>query len=368
MIYLIKSGGVDDRFLLKIGYAKDVDKRLLGYRTHNPEIELLDTREGDKELETLLHNYFSDFSYPGQPEWFYYNSKIIKEFQLDKDSIKKVVNSKEIIKRNYNKSAKTIICLSSLFISKYSPETFESEFSTDSIYRVFNEITNILPQRGSLKEESIKVIEETSKILKKSLEKSEKILSNLRDTELLKESGITFKDSGYYLTSELIIDKDGFQEDMRLLERLKNWVTTEDDFLILFSNTSCFETRMKLYCEFVEENSIEDIKKLSFIPDKFHTYYEKVGPKKLKALGYREKDTRSYFKLLELESDGTIKNELSKYLKVGDRKLNTELKSILGTVYKSLGITENPKASDIKKYFNARRTRLRGIEGLEILL
>ena len=48
MLYLIKSGKY-----LKIGYAKDVSKRLKDYYTHNPDYQLLDTSEGNLKMETL---------------------------------------------------------------------------------------------------------------------------------------------------------------------------------------------------------------------------------------------------------------------------------------------------------------------------
>lgn len=53
MIYLIQSAYIDenDNFhkALKIGYAKDLDKRLVAYNTHLPSYKLLKTREGDEE-------------------------------------------------------------------------------------------------------------------------------------------------------------------------------------------------------------------------------------------------------------------------------------------------------------------------------
>ena len=55
MIYLIQSAYIDenDNFhkALKIGYAKDLDKRLTAYNTHLPSFRLLKSREGDEKLE-----------------------------------------------------------------------------------------------------------------------------------------------------------------------------------------------------------------------------------------------------------------------------------------------------------------------------
>ncbi len=58
MIYLIQSAYIDenDNFhkALKIGYAKDLDKRLTAYNTHLPSYKLLKTREGDKRVDGFL--------------------------------------------------------------------------------------------------------------------------------------------------------------------------------------------------------------------------------------------------------------------------------------------------------------------------
>ena len=60
MIYLIQSAYVDDNDnfhkALKIGYAKDIDKRLIAYYTHSPNIKLLDSREGNEEKEVIKEN------------------------------------------------------------------------------------------------------------------------------------------------------------------------------------------------------------------------------------------------------------------------------------------------------------------------
>ena len=67
---------------LKIGYANDVEERLKTYKTHNPSIKLLKSKEGDIELEHILHKYFKDFLLPNEREWFIYSDEIIDKFDL----------------------------------------------------------------------------------------------------------------------------------------------------------------------------------------------------------------------------------------------------------------------------------------------
>ena len=67
--------------LLKIGYTKDIDSRFDTYLLHNPGCKLLGKREGDTELESFFHSYYSKYKYPNRGEWFYYSQEIIDNFQ-----------------------------------------------------------------------------------------------------------------------------------------------------------------------------------------------------------------------------------------------------------------------------------------------
>lgn len=92
MIYLILSAEIEivdkergeylNSPLLKIGYTKDIDSRFDSYLLHNPGCKLLETREGDTELESYFHSYYSRYKYPDRErEWFYYNQEIVDNFQ-----------------------------------------------------------------------------------------------------------------------------------------------------------------------------------------------------------------------------------------------------------------------------------------------
>jgi len=84
MIYLISSI-TSDTALLKIGYTKDINKRILAYKTHNPTINLLYVGEGNKENEKFLHLYFDRYRYNDSKEWFYYTPLIIEYFKYRTD-------------------------------------------------------------------------------------------------------------------------------------------------------------------------------------------------------------------------------------------------------------------------------------------
>lgn len=70
MLYLIESSNY-----IKIGYAKDVDKRIKQYETHNPKFNLIDATIGDLTDEAELHRNLKPYKYKN--EWFYFNKDVI---------------------------------------------------------------------------------------------------------------------------------------------------------------------------------------------------------------------------------------------------------------------------------------------------
>lgn len=70
MLYLIKSENY-----IKIGYSENLEKRLQSYNTHNPNYQLIDTIEGDEDLEKTIHRLCKEFKFKN--EWFHLNQFII---------------------------------------------------------------------------------------------------------------------------------------------------------------------------------------------------------------------------------------------------------------------------------------------------
>ena len=50
MLYLIKSW-TEEGLILKIGYASEIDTRLIAHKTHNPGYKLLATRERSEKFK-----------------------------------------------------------------------------------------------------------------------------------------------------------------------------------------------------------------------------------------------------------------------------------------------------------------------------
>ena len=87
MLYLLRSY-TKDGSTLKVGYAKNLENRFANYKSHNPGIELITSREGDLELETKLHLYFNFLGYNEYfEEWYYekYYNRVYEVFMKSEE-------------------------------------------------------------------------------------------------------------------------------------------------------------------------------------------------------------------------------------------------------------------------------------------
>lgn len=135
--------------LLKIGYTKDIDKRLDTYLLHNPGCRLLDIREGDVELENYFHKYYSKFKYPSREEWFYYNQEIIDNFQTLQLVKGKILTKEEYIE-GLKKYLKSLVSTTNQLKFKYlstiikeSKEKYPKEYNEDIKKAIIDNILNI---------------------------------------------------------------------------------------------------------------------------------------------------------------------------------------------------------------------------------
>ena len=104
MLYLIKSYGPKGKKIYKVGYTTNLDNRLNQYFSHNPFIELISTREGDEELEKLIHVCLYSLEYK-----FTKGGKLDEWFTGDLNKIQYIFHStkkylEKVIWRNRDKS------------------------------------------------------------------------------------------------------------------------------------------------------------------------------------------------------------------------------------------------------------------------
>ena len=256
MLYLIKSYGPKGRLepIYKVGYTNSFEKRLNQYFSHNPFIELISVREGDEELETLIHVCLYSLGYRFQRdgrlnEWFIGNlSKIQYIFHSTKGYLEKVVW------RNRDKA-----------------------FSVDDI---------------NIRSDSFKLLRKLYK------ENNYKINSNkyiIKDDVVIKTNTSDLDILFYKLLlknfPEDIDIKDAFPDISIELEK------EVQDFLDnKFYSTGIFEKKMKMYCEFMDlhqgNKEISDMIYFKIKDPRYRNFYNFYGTKGCRAVSYKEKKIR----------------------------------------------------------------------------
>ena len=121
-----------------------------------------------------------------------------------------------------------------------------------------------------------------------------------------------------------------------------------------FYSTGIFKYKMRMYCEFMDKyqgnKEVSDIIYFKIKDPKYRKYYNFYGTKGCSVKDYEEK------KLEEGMIDVSKNNELSsvvyKKFQVNSRYTLKEIKSVLQDIYRDLGITSKPKATDLGKYFS----------------
>ena len=160
----------------------------------------------------------------------------------------------------------------------------------------------------------------------------------------------------------------------QILQEYKKWKKIDPrltEFIIRLQDTSILiSKRLQLLCE-SQDFSDEEKKIIARqVSEQFDKYYNLVGPERCKALGYNQTLLGREIQNMMIPKD-EIKSSFLGTFKPGDRYTNKNLKEIVGKIYIKLGITKNPKGSDIKKYFRVRLITItvngERSNGLEIL-
>ena len=131
-----------------------------------------------------------------------------------------------------------------------------------------------------------------------------------------------------------------------------------------FKEAVNFTDKLKVYCQYLDHfNAYPDIIGLIQFsvkdPDyqKFYEFYGTQGCKaKLFQRGELEKGMKT---TLSLEIN---KEQVYNLFEIGKRYTAKDVKLILGHLYSSLGLSKNPKATDIDDYFNTENTRIPNLE------
>ena len=366
MIYLILSAYIDenDNFhkALKIGYAKDLENRLIAYNTHLPSYRLLKTREGDEILEKHLHSYFSKHRISSY-EWFEYNDDIIEEF--DKITLSTILPIETIT---------------------YNPKVNKSSFNNcknkkdPELIKAFQDLYLIFQTTNS----------DINKIIKEELEKIDLRLYNKKHIDNWKEfynsftiilknkieemrkeqerfNSLSLTHLPSYITLPIsnfdydLISEDKFIEELKNLKKV--YFDKEslliDQFLNEFNQDKNFKRCMRLYCTFLDQYPFlfQIILKISDIPTTFHMYYELLGHSGIRAKSYEECSLRNEVEI-KLQNP-SVKEAILLNFQPGNKYSNKHIKEKLKEIYNQFEFNKSPKASDLEEYFLLKKVQFK---------
>ena len=126
-----------------------------------------------------------------------------------------------------------------------------------------------------------------------------------------------------------------------------------------FYKTGLFHEKMKMYCEFMDKHQgnkeISDIIYYKIKNSDFRKYYNFYGTSGCKAKEYIKKNLE--LGMIDISKESELSSVVYQKFQKGSRYTLKEIKSTLQDIYRDLGITSKPKATDLDKYFNLTRTK-----------
>ena len=327
MLYLLKSYGSKGKLepIYKVGYTNSLEKRLNQYFSHNPFIELISVREGDEELEKLIHISLYSLGYK-----FTKGGKLDEWFTGDLNKIQYIFHStkrylEKVIWRNRDKS-----------------------FSVDSIGNINSDSFKLL--RRLYKEYNYRIngnryITKDNKVIKTNTSDLDILFYKL----LLRNfpEDINLKD--IFLNISVDLEKE-----------VQNFLDTK------FYSTGIFEKKMKMYCEFMDlhqgNKEISDMIYFKIKDPKYRKYYNFYGTSGCRSMSYIESKLK--LGMIDTSKSDELSSAIYNKFKVGEKYLKKDIKPILQDIYRDLGITTSkPKTTDLGKYFNLTRVRIKQQEG-----
>ncbi len=151
---------------------------------------------------------------------------------------------------------------------------------------------------------------------------------------------------------------DGCQV-MRSIEDSTKSITENaeiESFLLSFNGD--FETKMKLYCEFLQQHPDykEMLEWLPQIPLDIKVYYNRLGPDTLRSMSYKEADIKRVLGYESLQE--TIKEAVRSTFNRGQFYSLKQVKTILQTIYDRLGAEKKTKATDLKTFMSCNEKQM----------
>ena len=320
MLYLVKSYLKGNKFIYKIGFSEDsnIENRLNSYFYMNPGSEIISLRQGDEVLEDLIHYYLYYLGYRYQKnnkldEWFIGNPEVLNIFHISRKSLERK------IWKHRNKV--------------FNKDKIKSDKSSD--FQLFRYL--YLKNKDNFVGERYRVIE-NKELVKLNPKEIDVVFYN----SLLK-----------YYPEEIILTSNISEYQSDLEKEVQDFLDTK------FYSTGLFHEKMRMYCEFMDKHQgskeISDIIYYKIKNSDFRKYYNFYGTSGCSAKKYVKKLLEEG--MINISKDDELSSVVHKKFQVGERYTLKEIKLVLQDIYRDLGITSKPKATDLDKYFNLTRTK-----------
>ena len=327
MLYLVKSYFPLGKFIYKIGFSEDsnIETRLSSYFYMNPGSEIISLREGDKLLEDLIHYYLYYLGYRYQKnnkldEWFIGELKVLSIFHISQESLeKKIWKHRDKV---------------------FNIDKIKSDRTLD--FQLFKYL--YLKNKDNFVGERYRVIE-NKELVKLNPKEIDVVFYN----SLLK-----------YYPEEIILTSNLSEYQSDLEKEVQDFLDNK------FYETGLFHEKMKMYCEFMDlhqgNKEVSDIIYFKIKNSDFRKYYNFYGTLGCKAKEYIKKNLE--FGMIDTSKSDELFSAIHNKFKVGEKYLKKDIKPILQDIYRDLGITTSkPKTTDLEKYFNLTRIRIKQQEG-----
>lgn len=289
--------------VIKIGFTKNLKKRLSTYYTHNglyEVVKVLKGKEFDWECEQILHSYFADKRYDRR-EFFVKDEELMKIILgiKTRDDIMKLKTNK-IVSKEYN-----------IFYKKYKGillRNWESIEKLNIVSSVEDLVKLILSKTDYDNIEDLNIFDSVEKIL-----------------------GIKLQD---------------YSQDFK--NRLNS-------FLEVYDNIETRQKKLKYLCENFNKFSAEEQK---FVLDNlteihFQEYIEVLGLEECKAQAYNTSLLNKKMNIVGFDKE-KLKDDIYNEFKVGQAYPNAYSKQKLGEIYNKNNFRATPKACDLREYFDTR--------------
>jgi hypothetical protein len=151
---------------------------------------------------------------------------------------------------------------------------------------------------------------------------------------------------------------DGCQV-MRSIEDSTKSITEDAEIkTFLMSFNGDFETRMKLYREFLQQHPDykEMLERLPQIPLDIKVYYNRLGPHTLRSMSYKEADIKRVLGYESLQE--TIKDVVKSTFNRGRFYSLKQVKTILQNIYVGLGVAKKSRSTDLKTFVNCNEKQM----------